>query len=157
MPDLLQPMLPASLMNQFGGGAGPGTSLNSSGAPNIFQPNLFPSSYSGVNPSILTALAPMLSQQLQSAPNSINSFMRTSAPSVLTDIFNNLGANRMMNSSVASDALSKGVQGLGATAMHQQMQMPAMLSQVAQQFGGMSYSSNPLAPYELMNQFVLNY
>ena len=72
-------------------------------------------------------------------------------------MMNNLASRGMLNSSVASDALSKTATGLGSTAMQMQYGLPTMLGQLASNIGQQSYSSNPLAPYELLSNFVLNY
>lgn len=134
---------------------------SSTGTADIFQPGLSPFSFSGVNPGtaspILSKIAPMLQNSLTSLSGTPNSIASANAKPVFTGILNNLASNRMLNSSVASDALGKGISGLSGQAATQQSQIPMMLGQLLQSLGGMSYSSDPLAPYQLLSQFALGY
>lgn len=146
----------ADLFSQLFPGTAQGT-----GTMDIFQPNLYPQSYSGISPQysnqMLASLIPQLQQSTSGMPTSINNFTRTGAYSTLQDVMNNLAGRGMLNSSVASDALSKGITGMGNQAAQMQFQSPQMLGQLAQNLGGFSYSSNQLAPYELLNNFILGY
>jgi hypothetical protein len=128
---------------------------------NLLQPNLFPSSFSGVNPNfsnnILAQIAPLLTQGLGNLPSTPGNFMKSQAGGVLQDTINGLASRNMLSSSVASDTLAKTASNLGGTAMQMQSQIPTMLGQLATNLGSQSMSSNPLAPYELLSNFVLNY
>jgi len=128
---------------------------------NLLQPNLFPSSFSGINPgfsnNILTQIAPLLAQSLGNVPSTSGNFMKSQAGGALQDTINSLASRNMLNSSVASDTLAKTATNLGGTAMQMQSQVPTILGQLATNLGSQSMSSNPLAPYELLSNFVLNY
>lgn len=140
----------------------PGMTGNTgTGNMDLFQSGLYPQSYSGVSPQYSDQAMPQIIQQLQSSlssmPTSINNFTRTGAYSTLQDVMNNLAGRGMMNSSVASDALAKGITGMGNQAAQMQYQSPQVLGSLANNLGNFSYSSNQLAPYELLSNFVLNY
>jgi hypothetical protein len=163
----------SSLTNNMNNAAGNGTMLapqiapaaginttsptNPTTTPDLFQPSLYPVSYSGLNPSVLSAFGPAAAQSAAQVPTSINDFVKASFSPMMTEQLNNLAGRNILNSSVASDAISKGFSGLAGTAAQMQMQVPQMLASVAGGLGNMSYSSNPLAPYELLNDFVLGY
>lgn len=157
MPDLYN-----TLFNTGSAGAGGvGSPFSSSGSPELFQPGLYPMSFSGINPSmsspIMQQIAPLISQYATNLPTSINNFVRSGAPSMFQDVLNNLAGRRMLSSSVASDALAGGITGMGNQLAGMQFQAPTMLGQLASNLGGFSYSANPLAPYSLLSQFALGY
>jgi len=84
----------------------------------------------------------------------------------LTGILNNLASRGVLNSSVASDAISKGMgnvvnqtaqKGYEAAALGSSMkaELPKLLAAVAE-LGKYSETSNPLQPYALLAQYDLN-
>jgi hypothetical protein len=127
----------------------------------IFQPNLYPQSYSGINPemsaSILSQLAPLLTQTAGGLPNSINQYGQQQGSEVLQSLVNNLAGRNMVNSSVASDTLGKGLTGVGTNILGMQTGLSSTLGSLIQNLGGYSYTSNPLAPYSLLSNFVSSY
>jgi hypothetical protein len=133
----------------------------STGTMDIFQPGLFPSSYSGMDrgfsSSTLESILPLLQRSLSSLPNSSSNFMRSNAGGVLQDAVNNLSSRGILNSSVASNTLARTASNLGGQAMQMQANLPSILGQLATNVGNYSYQSNPLAPYQLLNNFITSY
>lgn len=188
MPDLLQAQP-----------VGAQQPINPTGVPDLFQPGLYPTSYSGTDanwanniwstasPIIqrLTSMMTPVAQNPTQLPTDMSAIMKNAAPGVLQSTMNNLAGRNMLNSSVASDSFSKALSGLGGTAMtlanqnaatnqaannqvslenlKSMMNMPIMLNSLLSNISGMgqlgqqSFYANPLAPYELLNNFLLNY
>lgn len=122
--------------------------------------------------------AQALPGQAKALPRRLNDYFRmlmqeALGPGAFQGTLNNLAARNMIDSSVASDALSEaaipimrdvGQRGFQAVleGLKSEMQVPGMLGQIAsldqisEAFsGGSSSSSNPLAPYEIMARLSL--
>ena len=156
------------------------------GVPDIFQPGLFPFMISGTDPSIgqgwLDKASPLLSQfqgmQPPQLETDFSGLMSRAMPGMMQDVMNKLASRGMINSSVAGDTMSKTLTDLGTNIMGMSNQnetanqnaymqhmgmFPSMLGAVgglAGIGGGMgqySLQANPLAPYETLSHFALNY
>lgn len=152
-----------------------------SGLVDIFQPDKFSSSWSGLpmerREEILAALVPKLlssvenyegniDRSTQAAQELFQSQTRQGMKGTLKEILNNLASKNVLNSSVGSDAISKGMSNVvraGAdkgyeTSMNNaalKAQLPALLANITQ-LGGGSFSSDPLEPYKLLAQYDWN-
>lgn len=166
----------------YNSGQPQGASENtSSGLVDIFQPDKFSSSWSGLpmerREEILAALVPKLlssvenyegniDKSTQAAQELFQSQTRQGMKGTLKEILNNLASKNVLNSSVGSDAISKGMSNVvraGAdkgyeTSMNNaalKAQLPALLANITQ-LGGGSFSSDPLEPYKLLAQYDWN-
>ena len=162
--------------------AGQNWSKDSSGkwtnTQNILQPDKYSSSYSGIGADnqseLMGAVLPQLTNSMtnyrsdidkstKAAQEGFTSMNKQAMTSGLQSILNNLASRGMLNSSVASDTISKGMTDITNTNSDKYFQAamqnavmkaeePTMLAKIAS-LGSYSQSSNPLEPYELMANF----
>ena len=182
--------------------------------PDIFQPNLFPtssnvSSSTGLNTafsnsfsgldnnnrqSLMGAILPQLTGQISNMPGNIDAYMgnanqmyqgqmKRGLEQFMPQVLEGMNSRGMLNSSLTSDALANtaaqiiptfadksfqaGMQGAQMKAsMPQILGQLASLGQVSRgssgstgmtQANSRAQTSNPLAPYELLSNFLLNY
>ena len=175
---------------------------NGGGMPELFQPGLMPFSISGTDTSFgapyLQQGGNFLSQagsmfdnaagfanNWKPLPTNFSSLMSKAAPGAMQQVLNSMAGRRMLNSSVASDTMSKALSELGTNVMgmaNQNMQLnqqavPTMMgafgnligqnanlagqgANLAGQganLGKFSVQANPLAPYEMISNFALNF
>jgi len=166
--------------------------------PEMFQPDLYPTS-SGTNTStsysglpseyldqLMQGLMPELMRSIQGMPQAIDEYTgkasqmyegmgRRLLDDAMPGILNNLAGRNVLNSSVASDAISKTATNIipmftdaalqaGMKGAEMKANIPSILGNIANlgrvsesSAEGTSESSNPLAPYELLSNFTLNY
>ena len=146
----------------------------------MFQPGLVPGSYSGLpegyRDSFLNTLMPKLNEGInnyntnidtaynladQRALSTAKKSMREGAGSIL----NNLANRNVLNSTVASDALSKGMSDIsnqaadrsyqaGSAAAAMKANYPSVLGNLAQ-LGSYSEQNDPLDPYRLVSNMFM--
>ncbi len=166
---------------------------------NFFQPDLFSSSssqngsFSGSNSGInwdspfMQALMPQLQSSIQAMPGLLDNYQQTVqdqqanlartalGPEAFQGTMNDLASRGMLNSSVASDAISKAAQNImqqvltngfqaSTDALTNKLNYPTALGRLAQlgqegsSFGfsfGQSQSSDPLQPYQLASNMIM--
>jgi hypothetical protein len=160
---------------------------SSSGSlPDLFQPDKYPrsDSYSGLAPlyraKIEKGIIPELVSRAKALPETIDRYTQNAArlyerqarqtiEGSLPGLLAQLGRRGMLDSSVAADAISQlGTQivptyanraySAGMTAAQMQAGVPGVLSGIANlaRYGKTHYE-NPLAPYQLLSNFVVNF
>jgi hypothetical protein len=147
----------------------------------IFQPDKYQQSRSGLpkqyQEQILEKLIPKLLKSVegyegnidkstQAAQELFETQSRRGMKDQLQGILNSLAGRNILNSSVASDAISKGMGDIVQTGAQKgyesqmndaalKAQLPALLANIAQ-LGQSSTSSDPLEPYKLLSQYDWN-
>jgi hypothetical protein len=147
----------------------------------IFQPDKYQQSRSGLPEKyqlqILESLIPKLLESVegyegnvdkstQAAQELFESQSRRGMKQDLQGILNSLAGRNMLDSSVASDTIAKGMGDIVQTGAQKgyesqmnnaalKAQLPAMLANIAQ-LGQSSTSSDPLEPYKLLSQYDWN-
>jgi hypothetical protein len=147
----------------------------------IFQPDKYQQSRSGLPEEyqlqILESLIPKLLESVegyegnidkstQAAQELFETQSRRGMKDQLQGILNSLAGRNILNSSVASDAISKGMGDIVQTGAQKgyesqmtnaalKAQLPALLANIAQ-LGQSSTSSDPLEPYKLLSQYDWN-
>ena len=154
--------------------------------PDLFQPDLYPRSdaYSGLaskpRRQIEKNIIPELVARAKGLPETIDRYTANAArlyerqsrqiiEGSLPGLLAQLGRRGMLNSSVAADAISQlGTQivptyanraySAGMTAARMQADVPQVLAAIANLARySKSHSENPLAPYQLLSNFVVGY
>lgn len=158
------------------------TATTTGTSQNIFQPDLYSKSYSGMGSGyqkeLMDTLLPQLKASFQNyganidkstkaAQEGFTSMNKKAMTSGLQDILNNLASRGMIggkgDSSVASDAIAKGMADITSKNSDKYFQAamqnailkaeePTLLAKIAS-LGNYSESSDPLEPYKLMAQY----
>lgn len=161
------------------GTTGSGTTTGTmAGGINLFQPDLYSKSYSGIGSvyqkELMDSILPQLKASFQNyganidkstkaAQEGFTSMNKRAMTSGLQDILNNLSNRGMLNSSVASDAISKGMTDLTSANSDKAFQAamqnailkaeePQLLARIAS-LGNYSESSDPGQPYDRIANF----
>ena len=157
-------------------------SMGGGSFPELFQPDKFPRSYSGLpkaqRDKIAGDLTPMLIEKAKALPETIDKYTSNAAnlyqnltrqalSDAMPGVLNNLISRRMLNSSVASDA----IQNLGRQAVpfysdkayQAAMEGAKMHANVPGVLGNLvnlarySDQTNELAPYQMLASFVAGF